>query len=393
LSKIQNNRNRQQVNYDSPYQKMHREDLSSRARKILSDTIVIDIHNHMMFEYAIREALGYADIFNTWYAPVLQSGKIDVIATTVGGNSPCVCNLTDDLVHGSLEQIDMLRRAEEQGASLAICTSVGEIALAAKAGKTAVILAMEGARALEGIEGEESLVMLRTFHRLGLRMVCIVGGGRTRFGDGMGEADAEAGLTSFGVKLIEEMERLGMLVDLTHMTDRTFFDALEIARKPAAVSHVGVQAVCPNPNNLSDERIRAIGRNGGVIGMEMVKTEIVWESEKEQKGSRSPITWEHVIRHIDHIAELIGTEHIGLGLDFDNFELVHNIHRAMCPGPGSIEGFYTGIPNGDHMLDAPNNLGEVWMIAEYLVRHGYSDQDCRNILGGNMLRLLHETIG
>jgi len=83
----------------------------------------------MMFEYAIREALGYADIFNTWYAPVLQSGKIDVIATTVGGNSPCVCNLTDDLVHGSLEQIDMLRRAEEQGASLAICTSVGEIAL------------------------------------------------------------------------------------------------------------------------------------------------------------------------------------------------------------------------------------------------------------------------
>ena len=379
------------MNTDSNFQKMLRKDISSRAQRILSETTVVDIHNHMMFEYAIREALGSSDIFNACYLPALQSGKIDVIATTVGGNSPCVCNLTDDLVHGSLEQIDMLVRAEEQGAKLSICFSVENIERAVKAGKTAVILAMEGARALEGIEGEESLVMLRTFYRLGLRMVCIVGGGRTRFGDGMGEAEAEAGLTTFGVKLIKEMERLGMLVDLTHMTDRTFFDALDAARKPVAVSHVGVQAACPNPNNLTDERIRAIGRNGGVIGMEMVKTEIAWEYEK--KSSLSPITWEHVIRHIDHIAELIGTEHIGLGLDFDNFELVHNIHRAMSPSPGSIEGFYTGIPTGDHMLDAPNNLSEAWMIAEYLIRHGYSDQDCKNILGGNMMRLLHETIG
>ncbi len=368
---------------------MRQEEISARATRLNKETLFVDIHNHILFEYAIHEALGQENIFDTYYSPMLRTGGINVIATSVGGNSPCVCNMTDDLVHGSLEQIDMLCRAEEEGASLKICRSTADIHAAAAEGKIAVILAMEGARALEGIEGEESLVLLRSFYRLGLRSVCIVGGGRTRFGDGMGEAQAEAGLTTFGIRLIREMERLGMLVDLTHMTDRTFFDSIEVAEKPLIVSHVGVQAVCPNPNNLSDQRIRAIGRNGGVIGMEMVKTEIEWHYERKP----APVTWETVIRHIDHIAETIGIDHVGIGLDFDNFDLVHNIHRAMCPAPGSIEGFYTGIPAEDHMLDAPNRLEEAWMIAEYFVRHGYSDVDIEKVLGGNMLRVLGETIG
>lgn len=204
----------------------------------------------------------------------------------------------------------------------------------------------------------------------------------------MGEDRAQAGLTTFGVKLIEEMNRLGILVDLTHMTDRSFFDSLEASNRPVVVSHIGVQEVCPNPNNLSDERIKAIGENGGVIGMEMVKTEIKWRYE--ESGER--VTWDDVMRHIDHIAGLIGTDHIGLGLDYDNFPLVHNIHRAMCPGPGSIEGFYTGVPDEDHMLDEPNHPGESYLIAEYMVTHGYSDHDIKKILGGNMMRLFKETL-
>lgn len=362
--------------------------ISDRAKRLHEGSLVIDIHNHMMFEYAIHEALGTPEIFDTCYAPALRAGGINVIATSVGGNSPCVCNLTDDLVHGSLEQIDMLRRAEAESTSFVICHTAQEIRTACSEGKIAVILAFEGARAAQGLEQEESLVMLRTFYRLGLRTICIVGGGRTRFADGMGEARADAGLTTFGREFIQEMNRLGMLVDLTHMTDRSFMDSIEASQRPVVVSHVGVQAVCPNPNNLSDERIRAIGRNGGVIGMEMVKTEILWDYERYHK----PITWEHVIRHIDHIAGLIGIEHVGLGLDFDHFGMIDNIHRAMCPAPGTIEGFYTGIPKENHMLDEPNDLQELSLITEYMLRHGYSDYEVKAILGGNMMRLLEETI-
>ena len=368
--------------------KMSRGDLSPRAQRLNRDSIFVDIHNHMMFEYAIHHALGRTDIFDTCYAPGFRQGGINVIATSVGGNSPCVCNMTDDLVHGCLEQIDMLMEAE-QSSSFRICKSTRDIEQCVSDDKIAIILAMEGARALEGIDSEESLVLLRTFYRLGLRTVCIVGGARTRFGDGMGEDRANAGLTTFGVKLIKEMERLGILVDLTHMTERTFFNAMDTAQKPVLVSHIGAQAICPNPNNLSDDRIRAIGQNGGVIGMEIVKTEVEWEYDKKNK----PVTWDNVIRHIDHIAGLIGIDHVGIGLDYDNFHMVHNIHRAMCPAPGSIEGFYTGVPLEDHMLEEPNSPSEAWVIAEYMVRHGFSDEEIEKVMGKNLMRLFKETIG
>lgn len=362
--------------------------ISERAERLNDECVFVDVHNHMMFEFAIRQALGEKDIFDTHYHTPLRKGGINVVATSVGANSPCTCNMTDNLEFGSFEQIDMLRLEERRSKTFRICHNAREIESTVTEGKIAMLLAFEGARALEGRSDEENLCMLRTFYRLGLRINCICGGGRTRFADGMGEARAEAGLTTFGVKLVEEMNRIGMLVDLTHMTDRSFFDVLEVSKKPVLVSHIGVKAVCDTPANLSDERIRAIGANGGVIGMEMVKTEIIKGSQ--ETGER--VTFDDVIRHIDHIASLIGTDHIGIGLDYDNFELIHNIHRAMCPAPGSIEGFYTGIPKGDHMLDDPNNLEEAYVITEYLINHGYSDVDICKILGGNMMRLFKDTL-
>ncbi|MTI65082.1 MAG: hypothetical protein FH753_00575 [Firmicutes bacterium] len=364
-------------------------EISERAKKLNEESTFIDIHNHMMFEFAIREALGENNIFDTHYAPKLRKGKINVIATSIGANSPCLCNLTDDLEFGCFEQLDMLRREEKISNTFKICTNTKEIENTMAENKIGILLAFEGSRALEGRFGEESLVMLRTFYELGLRVNCICGAARTAFADGMGEMVADAGLTTFGVKAIEEMNRLGMLIDLTHMNDRSFFDCLEVSSKPVIVSHIGTQKVCNNPNNLSDEKIRAIGKNGGVIGLEMVKTEIKYKSQE----TGEIVTFDDVIDHIDHISSLIGPEHVGIGLDFDNFDLIHNVHRAMCPFPGSIEGFYTGIPKGDHMLDDPNNLSEAYVIADYLVKRGYSDKDIKGILGENLMRVFKETIG
>lgn len=363
--------------------------LSDRARELNKNSIMVDIHNHMMFEFAIHKALGHENIFNTYYLPELISGGFKIVATTVGANSPCVCNLTDNLSFGCFEQIDMLYEEESISGKFKICKSMNDIENAIRDDKIALLLAFEGSRALEGRHSEESMVMLHTFHKLGLRINCICGAARTMFGDGMGEKRAGAGLTSFGLKLIKEMNQIGMLIDLTHMNDASFFDAIEASNKPVIVSHVGVQAVCNIENNLSDDRIRAIRDNGGVIGLEIVKTEIL-------KGSQETgefVTFDHVIDHIDHIVKIAGIDHIGLGLDFDNFDLVHNIHRAMCPFPGSIEGFYTGIPKGDHMLNVPNKISECYVISEYLINRGYSEADILKILGGNFIRVLKNTIG
>lgn len=365
------------------------DEISERARRLNEQSITVNIHDHTMFEFAIRKALGQKDIFNTYYLPQLKRGCFNVVATTIGSNSPCLSNLTDDLVFGAMEQWDMLREEEKISGAFHICTNVAQIRQTVAEGKIALLLAFEGARALHGRAGEDSMAMLHAFHALGLRVNCICGAARTMFGDGVGECRPEAGATTFGISLIEEMNRIGMLIDLTHLNDATFFDCIEASSKPVIVSHDGVQAVCPSECNLSDDRLRAIGKNGGVVGMEIVKTELVRGSQE----TGELVTFDNVIDHIDHIVEVAGIDHVGLGLDYDNFPLVRNVHRAMCPFPGSIEGFYTGIPKGDHMTEDPNDISEGYVIAEYLVNRGYSDNDILKILGGNLMRVLEETIG
>lgn len=310
------------------------DEISERARRLNEQSITVNIHDHMMFEFAIRKALGQKDIFNTYYLPQLKRGCFNVVATTIGSNSPCLSNLTDDLVFGAMEQWDMLREEEKISGAFHICTNVAQIRQTVAEGKIALLLAFEGARALHGRAGEDSMAMLHAFHALGLRVNCICGAARTMFGDGVGECRPEAGATTFGISLIEEMNRIGMLIDLTHLNDATFFDCIEASSKPVIVSHDGVQAVCPSECNLSDDRLRAIGKNGGVVGMEIVKTELVRGSQE----TGELVTFDNVIDHIDHIVEVAGIDHVGLGLDYDNFPLVRNVHRAMCPFPGSIEG-------------------------------------------------------
>ncbi len=364
------------------------DEISEHAKQLNKTSTFINIHDHMMFEFAIHKALGRKNIFDTYYYPDLVTAGINVVATTVGANSPCLCNLTDDLVFGCFEQIDMLMEEEANGAHFKICRNMKDIEETIKTDKIALILAFEGARAMEGLRTEESMVMLHTFYNLGVRLNCIVGAARTMFADGVGEKRAGAGLTTFGVELVKEMNKIGMAVDVNHMSDQSFFDTMEISSKPIIVSHEGVRAVCDCDANLSDERLKALAKNGGVVGMEIAKHEIL-------KGSHERgdiVTFDHVIDHIDHIVETIGIDHIGIGMDYDNFGMIHNVHRAMSPFPGSIEGFYTGHISGDHMLNDPNNVREAYVISEYLLNRGYSDEDIRKILGGNFMRVLAETI-
>ncbi len=374
---------------NSNFVKTTRADLSPQAKQILATAPAFNAHDHMMFEFCIHKSMGKENVFDTYYLPALQSGNFKTVVTTVGGNSPCVCNLTDHLEFGCFEQIDMLREEERAGASFKICRNMSEVKAAHAADKIALILAFEGARSLEGRPWEESMVMLRTFYELGLRVNCIAGGARTVFGDGVGDIRANAGLTTFGRKLVKEMNRLGVFVELTHMTDRSFWSAMEVAEAPVMISHVGCKALCPVEANLDDERIKAIGKNGGLIGMEIVKTELTKGAEE----SGEFITFDRVVDHIDHIANLIGTKNICLGLDFDNYDLVHNVFRAMSPLPGSIEGFHTGIPQGDHMLNEPSNVAEAFVIAEYLLKRGYSTEDIEGILYKNAERVFAQVIG
>ena len=135
------------------------DEISERARRLNEQSITVNIHDHMMFEFAIRKALGQKDIFNTYYLPQLKRGCFNVVATTIGSNSPCLSNLTDDLVFGAMEQWDMLQEEEKISGAFHICTNVAQIRQTVAEGKIALLLAFEGARALHGRAGEDSMAM------------------------------------------------------------------------------------------------------------------------------------------------------------------------------------------------------------------------------------------
>src|SRR5690606_15365141 len=157
------------------------------------------------------------------------------------------------------------------------------------AGKIGVLLSIEGGEALEG-----SLAALRAFYRLGVRAMGLTWNGRNELADGCGDADSGGGLTAFGRQVVQEMNRLGMVVDVSHLSERGFWDVLEVSRRPVIASHSNARAVCDHRRNLYDAQIRALAENGGVMGMNFCP---------EFLRSDGPATLEDVVRHIDHIVD------------------------------------------------------------------------------------------
>jgi len=214
-------------------------------------------------------------------------------------------------------------------------------------GNLAVILAIENSDAVEG-----SLNILRMLFKLGVRSIGLTHNPRSLAADGVGESRTGGGLTNFGVQLIEEMNNLGILVDLAHISEKGFWDALEVSRKPVIVSHGNCKALCDHRRNLTDEQIRGLASKRGVIGVTFVPAFV---DEKKPSISR-------LIDHIDHIVDIAGVDHVGIGSDFD--------------GGGTLLKDVTELPK----------------ITENLLERGYAEKEVKKILGGNFLRVLSEVL-
>jgi membrane dipeptidase len=364
--------------------------MNEKARKLHNEAIVIDGHNQLMLELSRRADRGEKKIFSSYFVPMMHKGRVNMVDLVVGGSDPSLNNRTDILLYGPLSMMDLLLEEEVISDDFRICRSAKDIDEATANGKIAVLMKLEGSRPIEGKPHEDSLCLLRSLYRLGLRGISIVGNGRTRMADGVGESVARAGLTTFGVEVIKEMNRLGMVIDVVHMTDRCFWDILEITTHPIADSHTMARALCDIPRNLSDARLKAMAQNGGVIGMIFQKALI----KKSAYTSSERVTFDHVVEHIDYIANLVGSvDNIGIGSDIDEFVSVRNIHEAWAPAPGYIEDVYYGIPVGNITIEGPDSLDKYPLITEALVKHGYADEDIKKLLGKNWLRLYRQVLG
>ena len=200
------------------------------------------------------------------------------------------------------------------------------------------------------------IALLRVFYRLGVRMLSFAWNYRTPFADGLGAKRAESKLPELGVQALEEMDRLGMIFDVSHLADTVFWDVADVMKEPFIASHSNCRDLCDHPRNLTDDMIRALADHGGVMGMNFAPSFV----------DKDKATVEKMVDHGDHIVGLVGPDHVGLGSDFD--------------GIGST-------PEGLEDVSKMPNMTRV------MVGRGYSDEDILKILGGNHLRVFKQVIG
>ncbi len=213
-------------------------------------------------------------------------------------------------------------------------------------GRVAALLTVEGGEALAG-----RLEVLRMFYRLGVRGITLTWNGRNDLGDGVDESGTGGGLTRFGVAVVREMNRLGMVIDVSHLSARGFWDVMRESAAPVIASHSNCRALCDHPRNLDDDQIRALAAAGGVVGL-------CFYPDFVHRETPSLESW---LDHAEYVAGLAGVDCIGLGSDFDGMD--------------------AAIPELADAASLP-------LVTEGLLRRGFSAGEVRKILGENFLRVL-----
>ncbi len=323
--------------------------LKERAKEIHSDCVIVDAHCDTLIPVLEgRRSLGEYSESGHLDIPRLKKAGVDVQFFAAFVN-PIFKKRT---LYRTLELLDALyTEAERNSDSLIIAGSGEDIDRAVKTGKIAAILALEGGDCLEG-----SLGVLRMLHRLGVRSITLTWNHRNDLADGVAEARTNGGLTEFGVAVVEEMNRLKMLVDVSHLSEAGFWDVIEVSKQPFIASHSNSSSVYRHRRNLDDNQVRALARKGGVIGINFYSKFV----------GAGKVTVDDLLDHIDHIASVGGMDCIGLGSDFD------------------------GI---DETVEGLEDVSKLWMLTYGLLRRGYKDGDIKKILGGNFLRVIREVLG
>ncbi|MBP2071782.1 dipeptidase [Thermoanaerobacterium butyriciformans] len=210
-----------------------------------------------------------------------------------------------DAAAKTLKMIDKLYQTMEKTNKIKLILNGKDIDEAKDKNILGALLSIEGGEALEG-----DLSLLRMFYKLGVRAMTLTWSLRNDLGDGILGSD-NYGLTAFGKDVIKEMNRLGMIVDVSHLNERGFWDVVDLSDKPFIASHSDCKALCNHPRNLSDKQIKAIADKNGVIGINFCPDFL------REDGNA---TIEDVLDHVEYIAELVGAEHVGFGSDFDGIE-------------------------------------------------------------------------
>ncbi len=359
-----------------------------KVEKLHKEALVWDCHNDLVYrvlyeklDIGKRLPAGHVDI------PRLKEGHVDVQVVAL-----FIQNFLypDKCAQQAFQLIEAMTEAIEKNKdSVEMARTGADVERIVRRGKIAMPLAIEGGHAIE-----DDVELLRKFHSLGVSSMTITHNISHGWADSNGDKPRWEGLNELGRKVIKEMNRIGMVIDISHVSDETFFDIMEVTEDPVIASHSGCRTLNPHHRNMNDEMLRALAKNGGVIGIVFVLPFLTPEYNKSlvelqaigrpwfrkvppiedlnlrialehlSAGQEWPLedlpTIEDVLDHIDHAVRVAGVDHVGLGADM----------YPRTPSPVGIRG----------AQDYPN-------ITKGLKQRGYSDKDIKKILGGNFLRI------
>lgn len=322
-------------------------ELHSRALVIDShcDTILKVLGSQGKYRLGALHQTEHVDI------PRLRQGGVDMqfFAVYIGAEYK-----PDRAVKRTLQLLDCLyQEIEANQDTLRLILKASDIDFVKTNNQIGVLISIEGGEALEG-----DLALLRIYHRFGVRAVGLTWNERNQIAEGVGECRSGGGLTDFGVSVVAEMNRLGMIVDVSHISEPGFYDVLNVSQHPVIASHSNARAVCGHVRNLTDRQIRALAEKGGVMGMNFAPEFLVEQGEAHL---------DDVITHIDHIVNLLGnSKHVGLGGDLD----------GISQTPRGLE-----------------DVTKYPALTEALLRRGYSEEALLDILGLNHLRVIRSVLG
>jgi len=283
--------------------------------------VFADCHNDLLLGVTCQRDLGNDDLFGRFWLPQLRAGNVALVVLPV---------YTEDWFTGeaalrrALRTIETARQIDARHAhDVTLVTTAGELRQAVAAGRVALLLAFEG---MEPVGADIDLI--DTFWHLGVRMASLTWNRRTPFADGLDERESGAGLSSLGVRAIERMESLGLIIDVSHLSDAGFDHLERVATRPFVASHSSCRAVHDHPRNLDDRRLKAIAERDGFVALNAMGDFV--------GGER---TIDAFLDHIAHALALIGPEHVGLGFDFLADTEAHTLPASAPPRPGFfIEG-------------------------------------------------------
>ncbi len=342
-----------------------------RIQALHRKSVVIAGHTDYIADVVERRSRGEHGVIVRRHLPILKQGGINVICEHLGGDTayfagfPFRSMIPQDPLRYALQAIDyMYAEIEESKGQLLLATTVDDIQHAKDTGKVAVVFCFEG-----GMPLGNDLGFLRTFCRLGLRCIGITANLRNQLADGINDR-AQGGLSSFGAAVVGEMNRQGMVIDVSHLSDAGVLDVLDLSHDPVIASHSNAAALCDHPRNLKDDLIKAISQRGGVVGVHALSAFI---------GKNVKVNLDDLLNHIDHIVALSGIDHVAVGPDLLENWPVHLLRQI-----------WVGTPMADMEFIYPDDfdsLAKFPNLTQGLVARGYSDEEIKKILGGNLLRV------